>query len=158
MSEKNGGLEAYETLRSYLEENNWGAEEITGKHAFKARRSSEMFSSTYYFEIKMDLEQFLFYIVPDFIVPTEELPPAAEYVARVNSGMRIGNFDVDFRNGEIRFKSSINFKGERLTRALIEGAIEPAMDAYETYMPGLVNVIAGIETPVRALNKIDYGE
>jgi hypothetical protein len=158
MSENNNGLEAYETLRRYLEENNWDAEEIPGKHAFKAHRTGDMFSSTYYFEIKVDLEQFLLYIVPDFIVPTNDLALVAEYVARVNSGMRIGNFEVDFRNGEIRFKSSINFKDEKLTPALIKGVVEPALDAYETYMPGLVNVIAGIESPVRALNKIDYGE
>lgn len=158
MSENNNGLEAYETLRRYLAETNPDAEEIAGKQAFKGRHTGDMFSSTYYFEIKVDLEQFLFYIVPDFIAPTEEMPLVAEYVARVNSGMRIGNFEVDFRNGEIRFKSSINFKGEKLTPALIDGAVEPALEAYETYMPGLVNVIAGLETPVRAINKIDYGE
>jgi hypothetical protein len=157
MSESENGLEAYETLKRYLEDNNWGAEEGPKPHSFKARRASELFASTYYFEIRVDLEQFLFYIVPDFIVPTNDMALVAEYVARVNSGMRIGNFEVDFRTGEIRFKSSINFKGQKLTPALIEGVIEPAMDAYETYMPGLANVIAGIETPVRAVTKIDYG-
>ncbi|MEM7592413.1 MAG: hypothetical protein AAF383_12970 [Cyanobacteria bacterium P01_A01_bin.83] len=35
----------------------------------------------------------------------------------------IGNFEFDFANYELRYKTIINFKGDRLTLALIKQAV-----------------------------------
>lgn len=150
------GLKAFNKLKDFLIQEGWNIELVDNYSAYSSKYEGSIGSYTCYFQIRPDLEQFLFYAVPEFTTPQEKLADVAEYVARVNSGMRIGNFEIDFRDGQIRFKSSVNFRDTNLTSALIGGAVSPALEALETYIPGLLNVIAGKQTPVKAINSIDY--
>ncbi|WP_049790798.1 hypothetical protein [Trichormus azollae] len=47
----------------------------------------------------------------------------AECITRANYGMIIGNFELDFNDGEIRYKTSIDAEGERLSFALIKQVV-----------------------------------
>jgi hypothetical protein len=44
----------------------------------------------------------------------------AEFLTRANSGMVIGNFELDFADGEIRYKTSIDVEGDKLSYAIIK--------------------------------------
>ena len=94
-------------------------------------------------------------IVPEINLTKDLLQPSAEYICRVNSGMRIGNFELDFRDGAVSFKSSINFKGVTFSERLIDNVIQPALTAYDESYPGLVRVLAGLDTPKNAIAKIE---
>jgi hypothetical protein len=152
------GLRAFDTLARYLEEENWSVERIRGKFAFKQSKTTELCPVTYYFQVETDLEQFLFYIVPEISLFHEMLGSAAEYICRANFGIRIGNFELDFRDGQVRFKSSINFKRTQLSEILIDDAIKPAVAAFDEFFPGLANVIAGLDTPAKAIAEAEYGQ
>ena len=66
----------------------------------------------------------------------------AEFVCRANYGLRNGNFEVDMRDGEVRYKVFVDCDGGQLpTREIIRGSIIiPAM-MFERYSPGLLDVI-----------------
>ena len=66
--------------------------------------------------IRVDLEEFLFYAVAPIKTPDEVRPAVSEYVTRANYGLRIGNFELDYGDGEVRYKSSLNFEGQDLSR------------------------------------------
>lgn len=152
------GIRAFETLKNYLAKNAWNVEPFNDRYVLKSTCLGAGGISSCFFEVWADLEQFIFYIIVPMTVPKEKLPKAAEYISRVNSGMRIGNFEIDFDNGDVRFKSSINFRNQTLTDELIHGVIEPALDAFNNYFPGLINVIMDLDTPAQALYSIDYRE
>jgi hypothetical protein len=149
---------AFDTLTVYLRRNSWAATIISGQTAYRAEKNSDVCPIDYFFQIKEELEQFLFYISPKINVLKHMLPNVAEYICRANHGLRIGNFEVDFNDGQISFKSSMNFKGLELTEKLIENVIEPALIAFDEFFPGLANVIADIDTPARAIRKVEYGK
>ncbi len=44
----------------------------------------------------------------------------AEFITRANFGIVIGNFEIDFSDGEIRYKTSIDVEGDRPSFALIK--------------------------------------
>ena len=48
--------------------------------------------------------------------PEEMRVPMAEFLTRANYGLRIGNFEMDFEDGEVRYKSSVDFEGIELRR------------------------------------------
>lgn len=152
------GIKAFQVLRRYLDDGGWNAEEMTDQFAFMAKGEDELSTRVYYFQVKIELEQFLFYIQPDITLLSDMLPSVAEFVARANFGMRIGNFEVDYGTCRVCFRSSINFKGIPLSKELVEGVIAPALEAYDEYFPGLARVIAGIDTPAKAIREIEYGE
>ena len=152
------GLAAFQTLRQYLEKSEWNASEMEGQYAFTASVDDPLCPRDYFFQIKVELEQFLFYIAPNLMLLPDMLPAVTEYIARANYGMRIGNFDLNYDAGKVNFRSSLNFKGVPLDDQLIDNVISPALMAYDEFFPGLVSVFAGVETPARAVHAIEYGE
>lgn len=104
-----------------------------------------------YAQIQMDLEQFMFYV----LAPEEARQTVAEFITRANYGMRIGNFEMDFSDGEVRYKSSLDFEGTTLTPALIKQAIYPAVQTMDRYLPGLMKVIYRSKPPAEAITEIE---
>lgn len=93
--------------------------------------------------ISAEPEQFVFYINFGPAVPPDRRDQMAQFIARANWGLTIGNFEMDYEDGHVRFKSSIDFQGIELSEALIRNTILAAMNAVETYADLLIEVIAG---------------
>ena len=65
----------------------------------------------------------------------------AEFVCRANYGLRNGNFELDMRDGEVRYKVFVNCEGLLPSRDIVrESIIIPAM-MFERYSPGVLDVI-----------------
>jgi hypothetical protein len=157
-STTNNGMEAFRAVRHFLAKREWKVEEIPDASAFKAKVDDELCPRTLFFQVKTEHEQFLFYILPTLTLLPDMLPAIAEFVARANFGMRIGNFELDYRECQVCFRSSVNFKGVPLSEPLIDGVITPALQAFDEFFPGLARVIAGLDTPSKAIRAIEYGE
>ena len=147
--------EAITRVKAYIEEQAWSYTFDPETSTFQVEQHREGFDETLYFRIGKEREEFLFYIVPQFSTPPGVYPEVAEYLARVNCGMRIGNFEFNYDTGKFMFKSSLAFTGDRLSLALVKAAVKPAMTAWAEYLPGVIRVVAGM-TPVQALTEIDY--
>ena len=78
----------------------------------------------------------------------------AEFIARANYGIVLGNFEIDFSDGEVRFKTSIDVEGSELTPALIEPVMYANVLTMDEYLPGLLAVSQGTATPEEAVNQI----
>jgi len=51
------------------------------------------------------------------VVISSKRGAVAEFINRANYGIIIGNFEMDFADGEIRYKTSIDVQGDKLTSA-----------------------------------------
>jgi hypothetical protein len=103
----------------------------------------------------MDYEQFLFYAIAPVKAPETARPAVAEFITRANYGLRIGNMEMDFADGEVRYKSSLDFEGETLTAGLIKNTIYPAVQTLDRYVPGLMGVIYGAKSPAEAIADVE---
>ena len=108
-----------------------------------------------YAQIRVDLEQLLFYVMCPVKVAEDRRSAMAEFIARANYGMRIGNFELDFSDGEVRYKSSFDFEDVVLQPEMIRNAIYPAVQTMDRYLPGLMGVIYGNKTPSEAIAEIE---
>ncbi|MGK7894318.1 MAG: YbjN domain-containing protein, partial [Xenococcus sp. (in: cyanobacteria)] len=70
-----------------------------------------------YAKAREQKKQFVFYSLCPITTPDNKLLTIAEFITRANSGMIIGNFELDFNDGEIRYKTSIDIEGDRLSFA-----------------------------------------
>ncbi len=104
--------------------------------------------------IAPDSEQFVIYINFGPSVPPERLDEIARFLIRANWGLMIGNFEMDYSDGHVRFKSSVNFRGTDLSEALIRNAILSAMNAVEHYADGLMEVLSGRKDATEALKDL----
>ncbi len=79
----------------------------------------------------------------------------AEFITRANYGLRNGNFEMDFRDGELRYKSFNNCDGVIPSKAIIaDGIMIPAL-MIDRYGDGLVSVMFGLQTAEEAITAIE---
>ncbi|MGC9521979.1 MAG: YbjN domain-containing protein [Anaerolineae bacterium] len=149
------GWRAFATLSEFLRDDGWHPQQLEDRTIFRVYFSGDHGDVRCYAQIRVDLEQFLFYVIAPVKAPEEVRADVAEYITRANFGLRIGNFELDYRDGEVRYKSSLDFEGETLTPGLIKHAIYPAVHTMDFYLPGLLAVMYGNKTPAEAITDIE---
>lgn len=79
-----------------------------------------------------------------------------EFICRANYGLRNGNFEIDIRDGEIRYKVFVDCDGGILpSRDVIRGSIIiPAM-MFERYSPGILDVVFKGSTAAEAIEQCE---
>jgi hypothetical protein len=145
----------FQTLSDFLATDGWKPRRLEGKNAFSMGFTGKNGDFRCYAVVRADLEEFLFYVVAPVRVPETVRPATAEFITRANYGMRIGNFELDYSDGEVRYKSSINFENETLSEETIRNTLYPAVHTIDRYLPGLLRVSFGGATPVEAIEEIE---
>lgn len=74
----------------------------------------------------------------------------AEHVTRLNSGLLMGNFELDFDDGDIRFKTNVDVGETVFAREHFELLACNNVSYFDAYLPNLMRVIGGEITPVEA--------
>ncbi len=149
------GWQAFATLSQFLKDDGWYPQQLGEKPIHRVYFAGENGELRCYAQIRVDLEQFLFYVIAPVKAAESVRALVAEYITRANYGLRIGNFEMDYRDGEVRYKSSIDFAGERLTPTLIKNAMYPAVHTMDFYLPGLLGVMYGNKKPDEAIRDIE---
>ncbi len=148
---------AFETLGQFLEEDDWHPQQLEDKAVYRSYFWGKNGEMRCYAQIHMELEQFMFYAVATVRVPEPVRPAVAEFLTRANYGMRIGNFEMDYADGEVRYKSSVDFENVELVPQLIRNTIYPAVQTMDRYLDGLMRVTYGGQTPFEAIAEIEGG-
>ncbi len=108
-----------------------------------------------YAKAREEKQQFVFYSICPTRTPLKKRLVITEFITRANYGMIMGNFEFDFTSGEIRYKTSIDVKGEHLSFALIKQMVYANVMIMDEYLPGLIAVIEGKAAVREALGRIE---
>jgi hypothetical protein len=100
-------------------------------------------------------QQMVFYSICPVNVPENKLMAVAEFLTRANSGMILGNFELDFTDGEIRYKTSIDVEGDRVSFALIKRLVYANVTMMDQYWPGIMSVVYGEVEATEAIAQIE---
>ena len=74
-----------------------------------------------------------------------------EYITRANYGLRIGNFEMDVRDGEIRYKTYLQMQSGVPPMKSVDRYITLSYLMLEKYGNGLLSVMFGVSTPEEAV-------
>jgi hypothetical protein len=111
-----------------------------------------------YAQAREQEEQFVFYSVLPINVPDNRLAKMAEFLTRVNYGMVIGNFEMDYDDGEIRYKTSVDIEGSELSAALIRQIVYANLVITDRYLPGVMRVVYSDDSPHEVLESVELSE
>jgi hypothetical protein len=75
----------------------------------------------------------------------------AEFVCRANYGLRNGNFELDFRDGEVRYKCYVNCDGQMPCDEIVKDSIYVPYFMMKRYGDGIISVIFGNQTAEEAV-------
>jgi hypothetical protein len=105
-------------------------------------------------QVLEDAQILVFYSLCPFVPAPERQAAIAEFVQRANAGMTIGNFELEPEGGRVRYKTSIDVEGDRLSVALARRVVMNNVLAMNRYLPGL-RAVEGGETADAAIAVIE---
>jgi hypothetical protein len=130
-------------LKRVFVENGWPFSEVRGAQVLVSDLSGPLGTWKFYAQAVDEQELILLYSVCPLRVPAERRIEVSQLLTRANYGLAAGNFELDFEDGEIRYKTVLQIQGEGLDAAVVKRLVRSNGMAMETYLPGIGAVITG---------------
>jgi hypothetical protein len=132
-----------EELKRVFVENGWPYSEVTGAPVIVSELSGPEGSWDFYAQAVEEKDLVLLYSIAPQRVPEEHRLAVSEFLTRANYGLADGNFELDYDDGEVRFKSVLHAPAHELDRLMVKRVVRLNGTALETYLPAIASVIAG---------------
>lgn len=145
----------YDAMVRFFREDDWKFEQVEGKPILRMGFAGDNGKWTCMARAIEDAQQFIFYSIAPANVPEDKRREMAEFITRANYGMRIGNFEMDFSDGELRYKSSIDGEDDRLSAPLVKHMVYPNVLMMDKYLPGILGILYGNKTAQQAIEEIE---
>jgi hypothetical protein len=146
----------YDTVKQYFDQEHWPYEpmqDMTGLQlAYRTRNNAW---SCYAHALEDD-QQFIFYSLAPLQVPAKKRWLALEYIIRAGYNLPIGGFEMDLDELLVRYKTSIDVEGDRLSYPLFRAVVYSNLAVMERYLPGLQAVAFEEVTPRDALAAVEH--
>ena len=139
-------------LRTLFRENGWPFSDVRGAPVLFSELSGMLGRWKFYAQVVEEHDLILLYSVCPFRVPEERRSEVSEFLTRANYGLAAGNFELDFADGEVRYKTALQRHVDGLDAAALKRVVRANGIAMETYLPGIGAVITGT-APVPALER-----
>ncbi len=151
----NPSTSLFDTVAQFFREDDWHFQQLEGRTILRMGFKGDSGSWACYARVIEDQQRFVFYSVLETNVPPDKRQAIAEYLTRANYGLRIGNFEMDFSDGEVRYKTGIDVEGGELTQKMWSNLVYVNCLMMDRYLPGIMSVIYAGTSPEAAIAKIE---
>jgi hypothetical protein len=144
-----------DTVISFFQQDQWAFAQLEGQAVLQMAFEGVSGQWTCFAHAREEEAQFLFYSMCPVRAPEDKRMAVAEFITRANYGLAVGNFELDFEDGEIRFKTSVDMEGFPLSPAALQPLVYGNVAMMDTYLPGILSVIYGGVSPAEAIAQIE---
>ncbi len=145
----------FESLVRYLEDNRWKFERHDLERSVNLGFAGENGCFRCLALVDADDDLFQFFSFVPMRVPEEKKTQIAELITRANYGLKIGKFEMDFSDGELRFQTSARYGAHTLHDEVIRDIIATNLMTVDRYFPAFSNVLFAGEEPEEAISRIE---
>jgi hypothetical protein len=142
-------------LANFFEADGWPAVFDTDRECFRVGFEGTQAAWVCLAYALDDDEQLVFYSIAPVHADEAHRAAVAEYLTRANAGLILGNFEMNYATGEVRFKTSIDAEGTGLSPPLIRHVLYANVQAMDRYLPGLMLVLADGAAPQAAIERVE---
>ena len=145
----------FQAMCEFFRGESWKYDAIEGQSALRLGCSGENGDWTCYAQVRDEPPRFLFYSVLNVRAIEASRTSVAELLTRVNYGMVLGSFEMDFGDGEIRCKTSAPLSDVAAARELFHTLVYTNLLATDRYLPAVMSVIYAGMSPEQAIARVD---
>ena len=145
----------YQQMVKFFKKDDWFFVPLEEQPVLQMSFQGDSGKWTCYARAREQQRQFLFYSVCSVNAPENKLADVAEFISRANYGMAVGNFELDFNDGEIRYKTSIDVDGNQLNFDFIRSLVYTNVMMMDQYLPGIMSVIQGEMEAEEAILRVE---
>ncbi|HKI35950.1 MAG TPA: YbjN domain-containing protein [Gemmataceae bacterium] len=145
----------FEAVVDYLTEDDWKFQVVKDDTALMLSFRGEAGSWQCFATVDEEKQWFTFYSILPSNVPEEKRVEITEFITRANYGLVIGNFEMDYGDGEVRYKTSVDVEGGELTPKMIENLMRANLMTMDRYFAGVMGVLYGDRDPAEAIAEME---
>lgn len=97
-------------------------------------------------DVRQEDTEFIFFSICGVKAPENKRAAISEFLTRINFGIFLGNFEMDYEDGEVRFKTSVYFGDSQLSSQIIENLILRNISTMDSYIDTIAKMIYGDQT------------
>lgn len=143
-------------VRDYLDQNDWKYEYIADRNYIKAGVNLKCKLQTVKLLITFNEKGYTVLASATMNASEDTRASVLEYISRANFGLRNGNFEMDLRDGEVRYKTYTNCRGlDRLPNEIIEDSIIIPPMMFSRYGDGMAALMFGFSDPETEIKKAE---
>lgn len=135
-----------ETINNFLIEDDWHFEFDEEKGIFRFDLSIKSKIKNLSYVIVVNEDDFSIYATSPVGADSDDddmMAEMAEFITRVNYGMKNGNFEMDYRDGEIRYKVFVDCEESLPDDVVIKNGIFVISSVFRRYANGITGIIFG---------------
>lgn len=147
-----------QAVNNYLTEDEWhfSFDEKRGLFKFGLSLKGKIKKINYIVDVKDD--EYVVYAISPLGADEDDkemMASMAEFVCRANYGLVNGNFELDMRDGEIRFKCFVDCEGITPTSEMVRNSIHCPAAMFKRYGTGIVDIIFSKSSAQEAVEKCE---
>ncbi|HYV90384.1 MAG TPA: YbjN domain-containing protein [Chitinophagales bacterium] len=139
-----------EVLKKYFDDKGWKYSNAESESIFFFGISGVNLTIHCTADLDEEKKRFLFCTEASVSVPEEKRRDIAELLTRFNYGTFLGNFEMNFENGRIQFRTSIVYDSIELTDILLGNLIMNNIISMDLSFPSIQKVLEEDQTPLDA--------
>ena len=145
-------------VNSFLEGDDWhfSFDEDRGIFRFNLSIKGRMKSISYIVDIKDDA--YIVYAISPISGDQDDaemMAQLAEFITRANYGLKNGCFEMDFNDGEIRYRIFVDCEDQLPTNQIIKNSIYVTAATFSRYSEGILDIVFGGATGKDACAKCE---
>ena len=145
-----------DAVRDWLDGDDWHYEYVADHHIIKmgVGLKSKLKNGRIFIDIKEDA--YLVYIVSPIGGDKDDLGELMKFLTMANYGIVNGNFELDMRDGEVRYKTYVNCDGlEELSKEVIQDSVLAGCYTIDRYGNGIAALCMGFSDAETEIKKIE---
>ena len=145
----------YSEISAFLTADDWPFSKLDDQTIAKTSFQGKNGEFNCFIQSREEQDHMVMYSVLPVFAPPAKKDEVAAFITRANFGMIIGNFELDYEDGEVRYKTSVDLEDVSELRILLRNMIYSNVLTMDKYLPGLMRVIFGGLSAVEAIMEIE---
>ena len=142
-------------VKAYYDSQGWKYDYNEDENVFYMRMSLKVVDGCRVITDVQNDKTFITYSIFPIKIPVEKRLAMAEYLTRVNYGLIHGNFEMDFEDGEVRYKVTTCCGPIEMDLNSMETVIDCGFYMLDRYGEGILSILYGNVTPEQAIKNIE---
>jgi hypothetical protein len=148
----------FKKVTDFFQEDGWDFTQLEDEAIIRMEYEGENGKWRCYAHVIEERQRFVFLSSLANFVPKLMRLEASEYLTRANFGMEVGNFEMDFSDGTVRYRTSVDIEGGDLTPMMIKNLAYVNIAVMDQYLPGLKKVVVDGVEPEKAIEEVEAEE
>lgn len=141
--EVHGEGSLFEALKALFTGEGWSFVEIDPMPVLLTEQNGPSGTWKLYAHAVEEQQLILLYSICPLVVPPDKRAEMASFLTRANYGLAVGNFELDFSDGEIRYKTSLSVEDGYVSPTLFRRLAHVNALAMQRYLPSIAAVMMG---------------